>query len=99
MEGDMEFEVIEVRGMHFGAQRIDADGKEFIDCTFDGTTLVYSGGAPFFIGNRERANITIEFQGAALNTLNALMVLHSTGAHEYVEHVVQRIRGGGKVAN
>ena len=33
-----------IRDRVFGAHRVSVDGINFVECTFNGTTLVFSGG-------------------------------------------------------
>ena len=79
------------QGQAFADEQVDADGCEFIDCTFDNTRVVYSGGLPFTL-IRATGSIDLEFGGPAENTLNALRALSAFGGEKYVETIIQSIR-------
>ncbi len=81
-----------IRAKTFRNERIDVDGKQFENCTFeDGCRLVYSGGDPFLLFACEGA-MDIAFEGAAQRTVDTLRALHLTGFPEYVDYIVTQIR-------
>ena len=64
----------------FGAEIVDLDGAEFIECRFRGTTLRYSGGVvPRIIGcSFSQARFAVD--GAAARTLTLLKAMASPGS-------------------
>lgn len=80
----------QVRGKAFGEQRVRADGTEFVDCQFHKTTLVYRGGAPFFVGGF-RDNLRVEFEGAAADTLKTLRLLYHSHDRAIAEKLIAGI--------
>jgi hypothetical protein len=64
----------------FGAEIIDLDGAEFVECKFRGTTLRYSGGeVPRIIGcSFSEARFAVD--GAAARTLALLRAMASRGS-------------------
>jgi hypothetical protein len=69
----------------FGEERLLLDDGIFLRCAFSGTTLVFCGGkAPQF----ERCtleNVSFDFQGSALNTIETLRWLRKSGQAEVIE--------------
>lgn len=78
------------KNRHFGPETVQADGCEFIDCTFEGTRLVYRGGDPFILTGSGPTEI--EFEGPAANTLNQLRAFHRFGLTGWVEQIIASIR-------
>ncbi|WP_243555996.1 toll/interleukin-1 receptor domain-containing protein [Priestia megaterium] len=69
-----ELETIE--GQSFGVQQVFLDGKRFVNCTFDGSELVYKGEKAFSLeSNRFETFPRIAFYGHAGITLNALKAM------------------------
>ena len=81
-----------VRGRQFGQERVTADGREFIDCTFDGTVLAFAGRDVFMFGEGTGGSFVLDFTGAAGITLNQLAALHRFGMTDHVETLIARIR-------
>ena len=59
-------------GRSFGAERVILDGGSFVECTFDGTTLVYFGGRIPEVDRCSLNNVRFEFEGPAKNTVELL---------------------------
>lgn len=59
----MELERIE--GKTFGDERVEIDGKHFVDCSFNGTTLIFNGGRYSFEGPLRWVAPSIEFSPRA----------------------------------
>ncbi len=59
------------------ADAVKLDGNEFIDCTFENCTLVYSGGLPPLITRCDFKSFTFEFRGHAANTVAFLQAMAS----------------------
>jgi hypothetical protein len=84
-------ELVKVRGRKFGAERVEADGKRFIDCEFSpGTVLVYSGGEPFLVEGSP--SVQVEFEGPAAATLETLAVMQRCGLGGFIDQIFRRIR-------
>ena len=64
----------------FGAEIVDLDGVEFVECKFRGTTLRYRGGeVPRIIGcSFSKARFTVD--GPAARTLALLQAMASPGS-------------------
>ncbi len=86
----MDFEFETIRGAKFGKEELPADGRKFIDCTFEGTTLIFNGEAPFYI-HGQGAPIII-FAGHAETTLNQLAIMWRFGAAHIVEQFFNAVR-------
>ena len=58
------------------------DGMHFADCLFDGTQLVYFGGAVPVMNRCELKGVRFVFEGPAKNTVDLLQWLRSQNAIE-----------------
>lgn len=85
----MEF--IEVSGRHFNDEVVEADGRQFVDCTFNNAPLEFGGKSPFILSNC-KGTLTIEFVDAASNTLDQLKTLYRFGYADFVEQIFAAIR-------
>jgi hypothetical protein len=65
-----------VRGRRFKNENVEIDGKRFTDCTFDGCSLIYSGGDVEFGPGCVVENSRPQFFGSARRTL---LLLHALG--------------------
>lgn len=84
----------------FKSETIQADGCEFIQCTFEGTHLLYRGGDPFTFNGGSMDGIEITFEGPARATLDTLRIMHHSGLHGIVEQFISSIRNpGGAVSH
>ncbi|PEX84078.1 toll/interleukin-1 receptor domain-containing protein [Bacillus cereus] len=73
-----ELETIE--GRTFGVEQVQLDGKRFVNCTFDGSELVYKGQEAFGLEKNEfKGPPRIAFIDYAGTTLGILKALHSSG--------------------
>lgn len=81
-----------VEAKTFGAETITVDGKSFIGCTFDHTTLVYGAGDVPQFANCEFDNVMLEFTGEAKHTLQFLSAFYNGGFTRSVETVFGTIR-------
>ena len=70
-------------GRTYGAERIILDGGTFVECTFDGTTLVYFGGKIPEVDRCRLNNVKIEFEGPAKHTVELLRWLIAQKAIEF----------------
>ena len=70
----------ELNGKTFGPGRIILDGGCFIDCEFNGTTLVFFGGSIPQIDRCRLNGVNFTFEGPAKNTVELLRWLNSQGA-------------------
>lgn len=67
----------ELRGKTFGVDRIILDGGRFIECEFNGTTLIYCGGGIPEIDRCRLNGVNFSFEGPAKNTVELLRWLNS----------------------
>jgi hypothetical protein len=67
----------ELKGKTFGADRIILDGGTFIECEFNGTTLVYFGGGIPEMDRCRLNGVNFSFEGPAKNTVELLRWLNS----------------------
>lgn len=67
---------VELKGKKFGADRIILDGGRFVECEFDGTTLVYFGGRIPEIDRCRLNKVNFRFEGPARNTVELLRWLN-----------------------
>lgn len=76
-----------VEGKNFGVQQIEMDGKRFVNCTFDGSELVFRGTDGFSLeGNRFKTPPRIAFQDYAGNTLAVMKALNQDASFKsYIE--------------
>lgn len=81
-----------VSAKNFGAETVTVDGKSFIGCTFDHTTLVYGAGEVPQFANCEFENVMLEFTDEAKNTLKFLSAFYNGGFTRSVETVFSTIR-------
>jgi len=54
---------------------INCDGGAFVDCVFDGATMIYRGGAHPTFENCEVKDLSWRFDGPALKTIQFLQTL------------------------
>lgn len=60
--------------------RVELDGNSFINCSFQGATLVYRGGAAPSLADCRFDPAQIEFQDAAANTVRLLGAMARPGS-------------------
>lgn len=56
------------------------DGKDYVDCRFEGTQLVYAGGDLPAFTSCTFQNYRMTFEGAALNTVTMLRAMADPGS-------------------
>jgi len=61
-----------IKGENFGYQQVRVDGKEFINCKFDQTQIVYSAEQPFNLHGNTFKGLSFVFDGAAFATIEFL---------------------------
>ncbi|MED5545760.1 MAG: hypothetical protein VYD90_10965 [Pseudomonadota bacterium] len=81
-----------VSGKNFANERVDIDGVDFNECTFNNCILVYSGGLPFYFSGGGVTNTTIESEGHAKATLDALSAAYGAGMRSWVENIFALVR-------
>jgi hypothetical protein len=64
----------------FGAEIVDIDGAEFLECEFHGTTLRYTGGEAPHIIKCSFSDARFAVEGAAARTLTFLRAMASPGS-------------------
>jgi hypothetical protein len=70
-------------GRTFGAERVILDGGTFVDCAFEGSTLVYFGGGIPEIDRCRLTDVRFEFEGPAKNTVELLRWLRAQSAIDF----------------
>jgi hypothetical protein len=66
-----------VEGKEFGVQQVEMDGKKFVNCTFDGSELIFRGVDGFGLEkNNFKTPPRITFQDYAGNTLAVISALY-----------------------
>lgn len=80
------------RDVVFERTLINFDDNEYIGCTFNACSLVYSGGVLPTLQNNTFDGCSWEFAGAAQRTLQFLNGLYVAGATEIVEGTMRNIR-------
>jgi hypothetical protein len=76
----------------FGAEVVDLDGVEFLECRFRGTTLRYSGGGVPRIKGCSFSGARFAMDGAAARTVALLKAMASPGSG--LQDVVRETFGG-----
>lgn len=68
----------DVANKSYGVERVVIDGKHFVNCTFDGTELIFAGKRGFSLTrNHFKTPPRISFIGHAANTINQLIHMYS----------------------
>ena len=68
--------IVNVVGKAFGVERVYVDGKNFINCKFQGAELAYTGRSVFGLERCELSGPHFKAQGPAANTLSQLNLLY-----------------------
>jgi hypothetical protein len=72
------------RGMTFtGDDAIHVDGGRFIECRFEGSVLIYSGGRPPEFENCMIGDTRWRFEGPALRTIQLLQAIGNSDRGKY----------------
>lgn len=76
-----------IEGENFGVQQVILDGKRFVNCTFDGSELVFNGLNAFALeGNTFETPPRISFQQHAGMTFQVIKTLYdSPDFNSYIE--------------
>jgi hypothetical protein len=82
----------DVENKTFNNETVHVDGNSYIGCTFTRTTLIFSAGEMPEFANCEFEQITLDFDGAAQNTLLFLSGLYRGGFQRGVETIFDGIR-------
>lgn len=88
MQGDFET----IRGAHFGREEVEADGREFIDCSFNGTTLIFRGIEAFHVRNGMGKPPVVSFRDHAETTMIQLAGMYRFGLAGVVEDLFEKVR-------
>ena len=78
---DWTIPLTQIRGAIFVNEKVDVDGKEFIDCTFNHVTFVYNGTAPFGMSHNTIIK-PIQFSTDSDSVAGATVLYKSTGVLE-----------------
>lgn len=82
-------------GSVFSGGRVQLDGNQFVDCHFEGVSLVFAGTAPVHFNGCHFVNVRWEFDGPAVLTLSFLAALYrglGEGGRHLVEQIFEEIR-------
>jgi hypothetical protein len=80
----------------FTNETVQVDGNSYIGCTFTRSTLIYSAGELPKFANCEFDRVTLDFDGAAQNTLTFLSGLYRGGFERGIETIFDGIRSKKK---
>jgi hypothetical protein len=70
-----------IANKNYGVERVIVDGKHFVNCTFNGTELVFTGKRGFSLTkNHFKTQPRISFDGNAALTINELIAMYSDDA-------------------
>jgi hypothetical protein len=84
-----------IKGESFGIQRVYLDGKRFVNCTFDGTELVFRGEAGLDFSHNNLKDIRLTLDGSAARTVIFFMKLYTEpGFRPFIENIFEAIKGG-----
>lgn len=94
-------ELLLVEGQKFGVQQIVLDGKRFLNCTFDGTELVFRGEAAFGLErNHFRTPPRFVFEGSAgICFLTMRALYQSDEFRSYLERSLSSTEDGANSGN
>lgn len=68
-----------VRGRRFGKETVLLDGMHYVDCSFEGTQLLYFGGAVPKLDGCRMTDVAFGFKGPAKNTMDFVKLLIGNG--------------------
>lgn len=71
---------------------VTVDGKEFERCTFNGATLIYTGGDLPAFTQCTFNNVSLQFADGAANTLQFLGGLHQGGFARAISRIAAGVR-------
>lgn len=74
-----EWQVMVWRSLTFGQEEVEVDGVHFADCTFEGTTITYSGGEMPTFQNCHFTGVQFRFSGPAMRTISTVKAFTSAG--------------------
>jgi len=81
-----------VYNKNFGVERIIVDGKEFVDCKFDRSELVFLGTKSFSMIRSKGTNVRFSFEGNSALTITVMQKIYADpGMRRYIEEVIKRI--------
>lgn len=78
----------------FQNEPVAVEGKAFNACVFNGATLIFSGGEMPSFTNCRFADVSLQFEDAAENTLKFLSGLRGGGFGPAVDSIANNIRQG-----
>ncbi len=85
-------------GQKFENVTIFLDGSSFYNCQFSNCNLVFSGVVGFLMDHPVYQNCRWTPQGPALQTIQLLSNLYSSGAVDLIEAVIKAIKSGPPAA-
>lgn len=82
----------DVTGRTFGQELVDTDGKNFTECTFNTSGLVYRGGAhPSFDRCTFEGGVSWQFLGPALKTIQLLQRIgNDQGGENFIASLFEK---------
>lgn len=84
--------MVKIVNKTFHNESVTVDGKDFSECTFTNTVLIYAAGEVPSFSNCTFDAVALEFEGAATHTLQFLSGLYRGGFSRSVEAVFDTIR-------
>jgi len=87
----------DIANKKYGVERVVVDGKHFVNCTFDGTELVFKGGKGFSLsGNHFKTYPRISFDGNAALTIGEMIAMYGDeGFRPIIEATFENIKKEG----
>lgn len=82
----------DIENKTFNNETVHVDGNSYIGCTFTRSTLVYSAGEIPEFANCEFDRVTLDFDGAAQNTMTFLSGLYRGGFERGIETIFDAMR-------
>ena len=80
----------------FDSETVELDGNTFTDCQFQGCEIIYRGGEPPFIRDVNFNDCEFVPKDAALDTIQFLGLMYSTGLKKPIEETLEFIRNSGQ---
>jgi hypothetical protein len=81
-----------IENQSFGNEVVSVDGKQFVACTFNNSTLLYAGGELPSFGACQFNEVALQFEDSAVKTIKFLSGLREGGFSQAVDKIIQGIR-------
>jgi hypothetical protein len=84
-----------IEGESFGVQRVYLDGKRFVNCTFEGTEIVFKGETGFELKNNTLTGIKIALDGPAATTALFFKEMYTDPPFRpFIDNLFEQIKSG-----